>query len=310
MPSMAWRLRAALSTSASSPRNNLAIPMLCLETRPAAILGYKKDGSMNRVEQVAKVNERELELGIAGTSASWHEKYRESAWVYVGGLSSELSEGDVICVLSQFGEVEDLNMPRERKTGKPRGWCWCKYDDQRSTILAVDNLNGVKLLGRTLRVDHCERYKLPVELREAEGEEKYAPGAIYADKELASKYTLRDGVDVWGAPEGDREPESVPGHKSRRNKSMKKKKKKRKLEEEKEDEGLLPYDFDQPLPPPRQDVELDAVRPRQGEVLAPNWRGRRDPAQVLGDVPRPAVSSREEREMARNKSYGGMFRRR
>ena len=61
-------------------------------------------------------------------------------------------------MLSQWGEVEDFNYPRDAKTGKPRGWCWCKYEDQRSTILCVDNMNGAKLLQRTLRVDHCEKW--------------------------------------------------------------------------------------------------------------------------------------------------------
>ena len=33
------------------------------------------------------------------------------------------------------------------------------YEDQRSTILAVDNLNGADVLDRTLRVDHVKKYK-------------------------------------------------------------------------------------------------------------------------------------------------------
>ena len=33
------------------------------------------------------------------------------------------------------------------------------YEDQRSTVLAVDNLNGAKVLERTLRVDHVKNYK-------------------------------------------------------------------------------------------------------------------------------------------------------
>jgi len=35
------------------------------------------------------------------------------------------------------------------------------YEDQRSTILAVDNLNGATVLDRTLRVDHVKNYKQP-----------------------------------------------------------------------------------------------------------------------------------------------------
>lgn len=35
------------------------------------------------------------------------------------------------------------------------------YEDQRSTVLAVDNMNGCNLAGRTLRVDHAGRYRKP-----------------------------------------------------------------------------------------------------------------------------------------------------
>jgi RNA-binding motif X-linked protein 2 len=33
------------------------------------------------------------------------------------------------------------------------------YADQRSTVLAVDNLGGAKVLERTLKVDHVLNYK-------------------------------------------------------------------------------------------------------------------------------------------------------
>ena len=33
------------------------------------------------------------------------------------------------------------------------------YEDQRSTVLAVDNLNGARVGGRTITVDHVDNYK-------------------------------------------------------------------------------------------------------------------------------------------------------
>ena len=55
----------------------------------------------------------------------------------------------------------DANMPKDKETGKARGFAFIMYEDQRSTVLAVDNLNGAKVLGRTLRVDHVKNYKQP-----------------------------------------------------------------------------------------------------------------------------------------------------
>merc|ERR1711884_10739 len=54
-----------------------------------------------------------------------------------------------------------INLIRDHKTGKSKGFAFICYQDQRSTILAVDNLNGMKLLGRLVRVDHVHTYKLP-----------------------------------------------------------------------------------------------------------------------------------------------------
>lgn len=60
---------------------------------------------MNTIREIEKINQEELDRGLAGTSASWHEKYAKSAWVYAGNLDHQLTEGDIICVLSQYGEV-------------------------------------------------------------------------------------------------------------------------------------------------------------------------------------------------------------
>merc|ERR1711982_103039 len=84
-------------------------------------------------------------MGVAGTGKSWHNEYKDSAWIFTGGLPYDLTEGDVICVFSQYGEVVHINLIRDHKTGKSKGFGFICYEDQRSTILAVDNLNGMKL---------------------------------------------------------------------------------------------------------------------------------------------------------------------
>lgn len=83
----------------------------------------------------------------------------DSAYIFVGGLPRDLTEGDVIVIFSQYGEVMNINMPRDKETGKPKGFAFLMYEDQRSTVLAVDNLNGADILERTIRVDHVKNYK-------------------------------------------------------------------------------------------------------------------------------------------------------
>jgi RNA-binding motif X-linked protein 2 len=132
----------------------------------------------------------------------------QSAWVYIGGFSYELTEGDLICVMSQWGEIQDINLVREKETNKSMGFAFVKYEDQRSTILAVDNFNGIELLGRVLRCDHVDKYKLPKHIREREEERLEAnihdkvdigPGHAYKHQELASAFDINTGVDLWKA---------------------------------------------------------------------------------------------------------------
>lgn len=94
--------------------------------------------------QVQKLNELELKRGVP-LSASWHAQYMRSPWVYIGGLPYELTEGDVICVFSQYGEVEYIHLLRTPDTGKSMGSAFLKYEDPRSCVLAVDNLNGIEV---------------------------------------------------------------------------------------------------------------------------------------------------------------------
>ncbi|XP_013786903.1 RNA-binding motif protein, X-linked 2-like isoform X2 [Limulus polyphemus] len=117
---------------------------------------------LTNVKNITKLNEKELSLGI-DSKTSWHNLYKHSAWIFLGGLSYDLTEGDIVCVFSQYGEVVNVNLVRDKKTGKSRGFCFVCYEDQRSTVLAVDNLNGIKLCGKTVRVDHVENYKIPKE---------------------------------------------------------------------------------------------------------------------------------------------------
>lgn len=77
----------------------------------------------------------------------------------------------------------DVNMPRHKDTGKQKGFAFVMYEDQRSTILAVDNLNGATVLERTLRVDHVRDYKQP-KVKTEEGWEDRDEQSLNAKPEM------------------------------------------------------------------------------------------------------------------------------
>ncbi|KAI9099352.1 hypothetical protein DFS34DRAFT_67180 [Phlyctochytrium arcticum] len=115
---------------------------------------------MNVIQEINRLNATELFRDIQ-SSASWHATYKDSAYIFAGGFPYNLTEGDLIAVFSQYGEIVDLNLARDKQTGKSKGFAFVAYEDQRSTVLAVDNFNGMKLLGRTVRVDHVKKYRGP-----------------------------------------------------------------------------------------------------------------------------------------------------
>lgn len=109
---------------------------------------------MNQIKSIQRINERELENGIMDSERSWHHQYKDQAYVYIGGLNKELTEGDILTVFSQYGIPVDIYLVRDKVTGDSKGFAYLKYEDQRSTILAVDNLNGSTIGGRKIQVDH------------------------------------------------------------------------------------------------------------------------------------------------------------
>ena len=124
---------------------------------------------LSKIKQIQRLNEEELNFNIS-ESASWHYKYRDSSYIFICGFSKEVTEGDLVIVFSQFGEIVDCHIVRDKETGKSKGFGYICYEDQRSTILAVDNLNGIKIGGKFILVDHVEEYKLPKEFEQSDDE--------------------------------------------------------------------------------------------------------------------------------------------
>ncbi|XP_061105739.1 RNA-binding motif protein, X-linked 2 [Conger conger] len=173
---------------------------------------------LTKVKLINELNDREAQLGVK-ESVSWHSEYRDSAWIFIGGFPYELTEGDIICVFSQYGEIANINLVRDKKTGKSKGFCFICYEDQRSTILAVDNFNGIKIKGRTIRVDHVKNYRPP---KDSE------------DIDDITKQLREDGCAPQRPPssssESEEEEYAVVVKKQKKDKKEKKKKKKEKKE--------------------------------------------------------------------------------
>ncbi|GME84672.1 unnamed protein product [Ambrosiozyma monospora] len=113
---------------------------------------------MNQVRKIEKLNEQELQSNTS-FSASWHQDYRDTSYIFIGNLPSKLDEEDILTIFSQYGVPTAMKLMRDKKTGDSLKFAFLKYEDFKSCVLAVDNLNGYEIVpGCMLRVDHV-RYK-------------------------------------------------------------------------------------------------------------------------------------------------------
>jgi RNA recognition motif-containing protein len=75
--------------------------------------------------------------------------------MYVGNLPYSSSEDDVRDLFSQYGDVGDVNVVRDRETGKSRGFGFVEMGQDQAEE-AMSNLDGSKFGGRTLKVNEAK----------------------------------------------------------------------------------------------------------------------------------------------------------
>ncbi|KAL8954963.1 MAG: hypothetical protein Q9193_006989 [Seirophora villosa] len=152
---------------------------------------------MNTIREIQRLNKLELENGVA-PEASWHRDHADSAYIYIGGLPFDLSEGDIVTIFSQFGEPTFVKLVRDKETGKSKGFAFLKYEDQRSTDLAVDNLGGATVMGRVLKVDHTKYQKRDDEEEEDGLQNGGAEGdvASEAEDEVETRPMLKEEKEL------------------------------------------------------------------------------------------------------------------
>ena len=59
------------------------------------------------VQEIKRTN-RLKSIGGLNIDSSWHNQYKDSAYIFVGGLDYGLTEGDIICIFSQQVEIPSL----------------------------------------------------------------------------------------------------------------------------------------------------------------------------------------------------------
>jgi len=75
--------------------------------------------------------------------------------IFVGNLSFQTTQEDLLATFSQFGSVEQVSIVTDRDTGQPRGFAFVEMTNPQEAQTAIAQLNGAELNGRTLNVNEA-----------------------------------------------------------------------------------------------------------------------------------------------------------
>jgi RNA recognition motif-containing protein len=73
--------------------------------------------------------------------------------IYIGNLSFQAEQEDLLDLFGQYGEVKSASLPLDRETGRKRGFGFVEMATDEDEQKAIDDLQNVEWMGRMIRVN-------------------------------------------------------------------------------------------------------------------------------------------------------------
>jgi len=75
--------------------------------------------------------------------------------IYVGNLSHQATEDDLRQAFEAFGQVESVNIIKDRFSGESRGFGFVEIASKQEAQKAIEEMNGKDLMGRAVNVNEA-----------------------------------------------------------------------------------------------------------------------------------------------------------
>ncbi len=128
-----------------------------------ALNGVELDGRELRVNisRPRELRQRSTSFGGGGGGGAYRGSAPDNSKLFVGNLGWDTTSEDLLAAFSPYGDVIEAKVISDRETGNSRGFGFVTYSNDDSAEDAIQNLDGVELDGREIRVNVSTPKKPP-----------------------------------------------------------------------------------------------------------------------------------------------------